>query len=119
MDFLSYARFALALVFVLALIGVLTALARRFGVGGLAHPRRAGERRLGIVEVLAVDGKRRLVLVRRDQTEHLLLIGGETDLVIERAASPRPETPRPDFKAALATAANPDTMPGALPGSGA
>ena len=37
-----------------------------------------------MLEVLAIDGKRRLVLVRRDDTEHLLLIGGEADLVIER-----------------------------------
>jgi len=83
MDWMSYARFALALLFVLALIGVLTALARRFGLGGVASTRGAGKRRLGMAEVLAIDGKRRLVLVRRDDTEHLLLIGGETDLVIE------------------------------------
>lgn len=99
MDLTTYARFALALIFVLALIGVLTALARRFGLGGLAHARRGGARRLGILEVLAVDGKRRLVLIRRDDTEHLLLIGGEGDVVIERDCKTDGS-----FRAALATA---------------
>jgi hypothetical protein len=31
-----------------------------------------------------VDSHRRLVLVRRDDVEHLLLIGGPTDVVVER-----------------------------------
>jgi hypothetical protein len=39
--------------------------------------------RLGIIEAIPVDARRRLVLVRRDQFEHLLLIGGPTDIVVE------------------------------------
>jgi hypothetical protein len=42
---------------------------------------RAG--RLGVVETIAVDSRRRLLLVRRDGVEHLLLIGGAADLVVE------------------------------------
>jgi hypothetical protein len=34
---------------------------------------------------MPVDSKRKLVLVRRDTVEHLLLIGGATDLVIEQS----------------------------------
>jgi hypothetical protein len=40
-----------------------------------------------VVEAATIDAKRRLVLVRRDEVEHLLLIGGGTDLVIEHAIS--------------------------------
>jgi Flagellar biosynthesis protein, FliO len=39
--------------------------------------------RLGISEYHEIDKTRRLVLVRRDETEHLILIGGSQDLVIE------------------------------------
>ncbi|GGF37194.1 hypothetical protein GCM10011611_49660 [Aliidongia dinghuensis] len=72
-------RLILALVFVLALIGLFAWLLRRFGPA--MRLGRAG--RLALVESIAVDSRRRLLLVRRDQTEHLLLIGGTRDLVIE------------------------------------
>lgn len=40
--------------------------------------------RLAVMDATAVDSHRRLVLVRRDNVEHLLLIGGPTDVVVER-----------------------------------
>ena len=40
-------------------------------------------KRLDIVEQVVVDAKRRLVLVRRDDVEHLVMTGGPTDIVIE------------------------------------
>jgi Flagellar biosynthesis protein, FliO len=43
---------------------------------------RRGQR-LGISEYHELDKSRRLVLVRRDDVEHLILIGGEQDIVIE------------------------------------
>ncbi len=39
--------------------------------------------RLAVIDAAAVDGRRRLVLVRRDNVEHLLMIGGPTDVVVE------------------------------------
>ena len=49
-------------------------------------PRVSGKRgqRLGISEYHELDKMRRLVLVRRDNVEHLILIGGPQDVVIER-----------------------------------
>lgn len=41
------------------------------------------ERRLAVVEQASVDGRRRLVIVRRDDVEHLILTGGPVDVVIE------------------------------------
>lgn len=41
--------------------------------------------RLAVLETTAIDQRRRLVLIRRDDTEHLLLIGGPSDLVVEPA----------------------------------
>jgi Flagellar biosynthesis protein, FliO len=49
------------------------------------HKRVHGRRgqRLGISEYHEIDETRRLVLVRRDETEHLILIGGAQDIVVE------------------------------------
>jgi Flagellar biosynthesis protein, FliO len=44
---------------------------------------RSRQPRLQVLDAAAVDTRRRLVLVRRDNIEHLILIGGPTDIVIE------------------------------------
>ena len=44
---------------------------------------RARQPRLGVVDAFAVDGQRQLVLVRRDNVEHLIMIGGPNDVVVE------------------------------------
>ena len=36
-----------------------------------------------MIDYASVDGRRRLILVRRDNVEHLLMIGGPTDVVVE------------------------------------
>lgn len=45
--------------------------------------RPKGERRLDVVDQASVDSRRKLVLIRRDDVEHLVMIGGPVDLVIE------------------------------------
>lgn len=93
MDLTTYLRFFLALVAVLALIGMLAWLARRYGLGGAMATQRGRVRRLGIVEVLPIDARRRLVLVRRDGVEHLILTGATHDLVVETGIpAPPPST---------------------------
>ena len=86
MSFDAYGRFLLALLFVVALIVVIAWLARRFGLGG-RFVAAGGTRRLVILEVLPLDGKRRLVLLKRDGVEHLVLLGQQSDLVIERGGA--------------------------------
>ncbi len=93
MDLELYSRFLIALVGVLALIGLLTWLARRFGLGGKLVPNKGRERRLSIVEVMALDSRRKLVLLRRDTTEHLVLLGPAQDVVVEGGiAAPETDT---------------------------
>jgi len=86
MEWDLYVRAILALVFVLGLIILASQLLRRVGPGGLAVARRR-PRRLALVETLSLDSRHRLVLVRRDGVEHLLLVGGASDLVVERIAA--------------------------------
>ena len=78
------AQFLLAFVVVLGLIGATAWLVRRLGgnrLGGTAV--RGRQPRLAVVDYASVDGRRRLILVRRDYVEHLVMIGGPTDIVVE------------------------------------
>ncbi|AXO15811.1 MULTISPECIES: flagellar biosynthetic protein FliO [Thalassospira] len=84
MELSAYFRFVAALLFVLGIIGVFALLARRFVPGARNINRRGVKRRLAVVEVVPVDTKRRLVLLKRDDTEHLVMLGPNGDTVIER-----------------------------------
>lgn len=90
MELEGYLRFAIALAFVLGLIGVLAVVARHFGFGYRTPIRAGRERRLSIVEIMPVDAKRRLVLLRRDSIEHLVLLGSGPDVLVEAGIAPPP-----------------------------
>lgn len=71
---------------IMVALAVLLVLFVVIGVWRAFSPRVSGGRRgqrLGISEYYEVDKDRRLVLVRRDNVEHLILIGGPQDIVIE------------------------------------
>lgn len=105
-------RFFIAFIVVLALIGAFFWVMRRFGAERLGSTGNRGRQpRLAVIDAAAVDGRRRLVLIRRDNVEHLLIIGGPTDVVVEanivRAAQRDMPIPR--------TAAATDTLPRPVP----
>ncbi len=63
---------------------VLIVIARKvFASGGLPVSFKNRTPRLAVLDTTRIDEKRRLVLVRRDEVEHLILIGGQTDIVVE------------------------------------
>lgn len=77
-------QFFLAFIVVLGLIGVAAWLVRRLGAGRLGGVGMRGRQpRLAVVDYASVDGRRRLILVRRDNIEHLVMIGGPSDIVVE------------------------------------
>ena len=99
MNWTEYLRFAAALLFVLALLGLLAWAARRWGLGqGGATANRRG-RRLAVIETLTLDHRRRLCLVRRDNREYLLLLGPERESVLEPAL-PAVAEPAPSLRMA-------------------
>ncbi len=49
-------------------------------------------KRLEVVDQANVDGRRKLLLIRRDGVEHLIMTGGPVDVVIETGIQP-PEMP--------------------------
>lgn len=71
---------------VIALIVVYTAyrIVRMLTAGTYIAGGRNRRTRLAVLDAAAVDERRRLVLVRRDDVEHLILIGGPTDVVVEQ-----------------------------------
>jgi Meckel syndrome type 1 protein len=71
-----YAAAALGVIAVVIVAAIIVG-----AIGGRVRGRRGS--RLGISEYREIDKQRRLVLVRRDGVEHLLLIGGNVDLVVE------------------------------------
>jgi flagellar protein FliO/FliZ len=93
----TYLRFLIVLVLVVAMIGALAWVMRRFGwASRFVAP--AGKKRLAVLEVLPIDGRRRLVLLRRDAAEHLILLGHDGDLLIESGGAAR-SAPMPEFQA--------------------
>jgi flagellar protein FliO/FliZ len=106
MDSAQYLRFILSLLAVLGLIFAALWVVRRRLPGMMAARTGAG-RRLGVVESLTLDVKHRLVLVRRDDREHLLVLGGGNPVVVEtdcpraafalsKAEAPWPEPAKPE-----------------------
>ncbi len=107
-------QFFLAFVIVLGLIGATAWAVRRFGAGTIGGAGMRGRQpRLAVVDYASVDGRRRLLLVRRDNVEHLVMIGGPTDVVVESnivraTAAPRDiAIPRPGATA--------ESVPHAIP----
>ncbi|UMY17849.1 hypothetical protein MMB17_00330 [Methylobacterium organophilum] len=102
------------LVILVLLMGAVFLFRRLIGRGmslSSKTTQRGRQPRLGIVDIYELDRARQLILLRRDNVEHLLLVGGPNDVVIERniqrGAGTRlgPELIRPELA--------PDAAPGA------
>ena len=97
-EWAEWAGWALIALGLLLLIVVVWRLAS----GSRSRAQRRSEARLAIVDAAEVDQRRRLVLVRRDGVEHLLMIGGPGDIVIETGiGASEPEPARVTQTAAL------------------
>ena len=80
---IDYLKFIFALLLVLGLIGGLAVLGKRLGMGHRGPIGRGQSKRLRFVETMPLDAKRRVVLISRDEKEHLLLLGDSEEKVIE------------------------------------
>lgn len=79
MELLDWARSLFALIATLALILGVAYGARRLG---MLQPTAQAPRRLKISESLMIDPRRRLVIVRCDGRDHVLLLSPAGDLVV-------------------------------------
>lgn len=80
-------RWIIAFAIVLILVALFAFLLRRITGGRLRIGGQGGGRarqpRLGVVDIHDLDRQRQLVLIRRDNVEHLVMIGGASDVVVE------------------------------------
>lgn len=123
-----------AALILLVVVLLVIKVVRNLTFGTFVAGGRNRKTRLAVMDATAVDSHRRLVLVRRDDIEHLILIGGPTDVVVERdirlaaprrpaltgdsgqqqAAAPRPRSPQP-VPAPAPAPARPAPPPAAQP----
>ena len=96
MDLFNLFQYATALILVLAL-ALLALLARRYGNNPQAFKQQLGgkwsnwnkwdfkapEKRLSIVETLMLGPKQRLIIIRRDNVEHLVVVTADSACVVE------------------------------------
>lgn len=88
MDLFLMFRAVAALAVVLGLVGLAAYAARRWAPAGLLQGRPSARRRLSVVESVTLDAQRRLVLVRCDAEERLLLLGEGCMLDVRPHAAP-------------------------------
>ena len=107
-------KLLLAFVIIFGVLALALWLLRRFGGERLGNAAARGRQpRLAVIDQANVDSRRRLILVRRDNVEHLLMVGGPSDVVVEpnivrgAAGAREPAIPRPVSSA--------DTLPRAVP----
>ncbi|MDX1975859.1 MAG: flagellar biosynthetic protein FliO [Rickettsiales bacterium] len=79
MDEVDIIRFTLAFVLVICLIALLGVILRICKKSQMSRPGK----RLHIVEVQSIDSRRKLVLIRRDQVEHVMLLADGREMLIE------------------------------------
>jgi len=82
MEVLSLSKALLGFIFVLALMYFFAWVLKKFGLAqGVVAPKENA--RLKIIEMLPIDHSRKLVIVKRDEHEHLLLLGANSETLIE------------------------------------
>jgi flagellar protein FliO/FliZ len=81
----SLLRTLLAFVVVLGLLGLFALGLRYVAARGIKLPgASSGKKRLELIETLPLDARRRLVIVRCDEAEYLLLLSGDQNILIDK-----------------------------------
>lgn len=84
-DVPEWAQWTIFIVVILVTLMLVLWLFRKIFGGASSRLSKSRQPRLSVTDAAVVDDKRRLVLVRRDNVEHLIMIGGPTDIVIEQS----------------------------------
>lgn len=87
-DLTQILRLVMALCFVLLLMGGLTLALKKLGLTQPTSVKQGDKPRLSVVESLPIDARRRAVILRCDDREHLVLLGANGETVVERHLPP-------------------------------
>lgn len=110
-EFVSAALWTLLALLILVVVLVIVRVVRGMTFGTFVAGGRNRKTRLAVMDATAVDSQRRLVLVRRDDVEHLVLIGGPTDVVVEQNIRLGQQHRRPIAEAPMEQAVAPQRAP--------
>ncbi len=69
--------------FVIALMLLLSWFLKKIGLSGPVNVSK-GPKRLSVVDHTPLDHRRRLVLIRRDDREHLIILGPNGETLVEK-----------------------------------
>lgn len=89
MNLEDFSRILFAFVAVIGFIGIAALVARKMGLAAGAHAL-AKARRLSLVESLPIDARRRAVIIRCDNREHLVILGQTGETLVAADLPPRP-----------------------------
>lgn len=81
-------RLLIALAVVISLMGGLAFVLKKLGLATPQSMKSSDKRRLQIVESLPLDARRRLAIVRCDEKEHLIILGANSETVVDRNIPP-------------------------------
>lgn len=81
-EFPALLKMVLALIFVLGLMGLLTLALKKMGLAGPV-PVAGKKARLKLIETLPLDQRRRLAIIQRDDKQHLVILGPNSETVVE------------------------------------
>ncbi len=84
-------RLVAALAFVLALMGGLALLLKRLGLSTNITPA-SDKRRIKVIEALTLDARRKAVILQRDDKQHLVILGPNSETVVETDIKPAKKT---------------------------
>ena len=88
---MALVKMVASLILVLGLMGGLALLLKKLGLSG--RIQAAGSKgRLKIIESIPVDARRRIALIQRDDTQHLVIFGPNGETVIETGIEPKDNT---------------------------
>lgn len=83
MELADYSRFFFSLAIVIGLIWLVAYGLKRFGLDKRLRGVTGNNGRLAVVDVLYLDPRRKLTLVRADKREYLIFISGESAQLID------------------------------------
>ncbi len=87
-DLPQFLRLIIALGVVLLLMGGLAFLLKKLGLAQQTTTKNNGKKRLNIVESLPLDARRRLVILKCDKAEHLVILSATGETVIAKDIPP-------------------------------
>lgn len=90
-------RFIFALILIMGLIGSTAWIAKILGFSPAFRFGRATGTRLQVVDTIPIGNQHKLVLIKRDQVEHLLCLNGQNGFVIEQGIYPKKTFTPPKF----------------------